>query len=1062
MIYLQKQFIAPRIIICAVSIVSILSLDAQADDKTDREEIRFFEQNVRPLLVEHCYECHSDKKQKGDLRVDSIGELLAGGESGPSVEPHKPDESLLIEAVRYESYEMPPSGKLPDEKIAILEQWIKMGAPWPGQAHVAASRSENGKITDEDREFWSFQPLKDPEPPHLDNDHWSRNDIDRFVFRKLSDNEIAPAKEASKEKLVRRLYFDLIGLPPSPEQIDEFLSSESPTAYEELVDTLLASPRHGEHMARFWLDLVRYAESDGFRKDDYRPDAWRYRDYVIKSFNDDKPFDQFTREQIAGDEISPHDPEALTATGFLRHGIYEYNQRDAETQWQDMLNDITDTVSDTFLGMGMGCARCHDHKFDPILQKDYFRLQAFFANIAMPYDSPLVTHAQAVAFEKQQSIWEEAAHEIIARIHELEQPKLDSIERSLVKMFPEEIQEMYDKPDSEKTSYEKQISHLVYLQVIDKQKTVATKFKGVEKKEYESLKKELKKFDHLKPKLLPTGLAVTDYGSQAPPIFIPSKERLGEIAPGFMTIFDPKVALIEPMPANVDSTGRRTTLANWLTTERHPLTTRVIVNRIWKEHFGAGIVDSPSDFGHLGEEPTHPELLDWLAVRFVENDWSLKWLHREIVLSATYRQASLSESPQAEVLDPTNRLLWRSNVRRLTAEEIRDAQLAATGKLDLKMGGPGSTASSSKRRSIYTKFMRNSRDAFLDAFDLPDRMTSSPTRNVTTSPSQSLLLINGKWTLQRAEEMAKHVQGDGSASLESQLREATLIAWGHPPGEDALARMVEYIGKTEKIQEEDPDKISPKIGTQVLEVSDDPKSPPVQTLDNSNLPKNQFTIQATVFLRSLYPDATVRTIASHWDSSTTHPGWGLGVTSTKSAYKPRHLIMQFVGRDASGARKYEVVPSTIHLELNHPYTVTVSVDLAKPDKSGVLFVVKDLLSGEVQTSNIAHQVVASEEQDYPFMLGGRTNQKRHRWDGWLDEVQLLNVALTKEEILNQEFKPSNDSIVGNWNFDSQELPISDTIHQRALVVQGVKQSIPQSLVDICHILLNSNEFIYID
>ncbi|MDB4802763.1 DUF1549 domain-containing protein, partial [bacterium] len=544
---LQKPFIALRSAVCIALLLSFSSQGLHADDKTDREVIRFFEQNVRPLLVEHCYECHSDKKQKGDLRVDSIGELLAGGESGPSIEINKPDESLLIEAVRYESYEMPPGGKLPEEKIAILEQWIKMGAPWPGQEQVVASRSENGKITDEDREFWSFQPLKDPEPPRLDNDHWSRNEIDRFVLRKLSDNHLAPAKEASQEKLVRRLYFDLIGLPPSPEQIDEFLSNESSTAYEELVDTLLASPRHGEHMARFWLDLVRYAESDGFRKDDYRPDAWRYRDYVIQSFNEDKPFDQFTREQIAGDEISPDDPDALAATGFLRHGIYEYNQRDAETQWQDMLNDITDTVSDTFLGMGMGCARCHDHKFDPILQKDYFRLQAFFANIAMPYDSPLATHAQAVEFEKQQSKWEEATHDIIAKIYDLEQPKLDSMENEMVVMFPEEIQEMYKKPDSEKTSYEKQISHLVYLQVVDKQKTVATKFKGEEKKEYEALKTELKKFDHLKPELLPTGLAVTDYGTQAPPIFIPSKERLGEIAPGFLTIFDPKVAHIEPM-----------------------------------------------------------------------------------------------------------------------------------------------------------------------------------------------------------------------------------------------------------------------------------------------------------------------------------------------------------------------------------------------------------------------------------------------------------------------------------------------------------------------------------
>lgn len=1031
-------------------------------DQAERDGHRFFEQHVRPLLVQHCYECHGEEKQKGDLRVDSIGQLLAGGESGPAIEPHKPAESLLVEAVKYESYEMPPSGKLPDEKIAILEKWIKMGAPWPGQEQVAASRSVGDKITQEDRQFWSFQPLQDPEPPYLDNDQWSRNNIDRFIFRKLSDNQIAPTDEASAEDLVRRLYFDLIGLPPTPEQVDAFLADSSDAAYEKLVDELLASPRHGEHWARFWLDLVRYAESDGFRKDDYRPDAWRYRDYVINSFNEDKPFNEFAREQIAGDEIAPNNPDALVATGFLRHGIYEYNQRDARTQWQDMLNDITDTVGDTFLGMGMGCARCHDHKFDPILQKDYFRLQAFFANIAMPYDAAVATDQQHDEFQQAQAKWEAATKEIREKIDALEKPKLESMRHAMVMMFPEDIQEMVAKPDHEQTSYEKQLSHLVELQVIDKQKTVATKFKGEEKKEYEALKAELKKFDHLKPKSLPTGLTVTDYGDQAPPVFIPSKERLGEIAPGFLTIFDPKVAHIEPMPAEVESTGRRTTLANWLTEDKHPLTTRVIVNRIWKEHFGAGIVNSPSDFGHLGEEPTHPELLDWLATRFVENGWSLKRLHRQIVLSATYRQSSLRDDPQAKLIDPQNRLLWKANVRRLTAEQLRDAQLAATGNLSLKAGGPGETAKTSRRRSIYTKFMRNSRDEVLDAFDLPDRMTSSPTRNVTTSPSQSLLLINGEWTLKRAEEMAKHVRGDGSASLESQVREAALIAWGHAPSETALTKMVQYIDEVNSHHNKPTDQVLPKVDTQVLEVSDDAKTPPVQTIDAEGLPDNQFTIQATIFLKSLYPDATVRTIASHWDSSTTHPGWALGVTSTKSGYKPRHLILQFVGKDAGGTRKYEVVPSTIHLELNHPYTVTASVDLTKPDESGVLFVVKDLLTNEITKTSIPHKVVASEQPDWPFMIGGRTNQKRHKWHGWIDEVKLFNTTLSVEQITSNELPTDKKLIVGNWNFDSPEIPIQDTTHTRQLVAQGEKQTLSPGLIDICHILLNSNEFIYVD
>ncbi len=1036
--------------------------DTKRTTEQERVQNRFFEQHVRPLLVENCFECHGKSKQKGDLRLDSISEILAGGESGPSIVPKKADESLLIEAIRYESYEMPPGGKMSEEKIAILEKWIEMGAPWPGQDRHAAVKNSADKITDEDRQFWSFQPLTNPEPPRMDNDQWSQNDIDRFVFRKLSDNNLSPSPEASQRVLLRRLYFDLIGLPPTPAQIDEYLADSKPDAYERLVDRLLKSPRHGEHWARFWLDLVRYAESDGFRKDDYRPAAWRYRDYVIRSFNDDKPFNEFTREQIAGDEIAPHDPDALAATGFLRHGIYEYNQRDARTQWQDMLNDITDTVADTFLGMGMGCARCHDHKFDPILQKDYFRLQAFFSNIAMPYDAPLATPDEKLQHEMLLNKWEAATAEIRQRLKKLEQPKLDELEQSMLVMFPEDIQAMVTKPEHERTSYENQMYHLVHLQVIDKYKTLATKFKGEEKKTWEALKKELAEFDHLKPKPLATGLTVTDFGTIAPPVFIPTKERLGEIAPGFLTIFDPKVAHIEPMAEAVNSTGRRTTLANWLTEETHPLTTRVIVNRIWKEHFGAGIVDSPSDFGHLGENPSHSELLDWMASQFVKNNWSLKWLHREIVLSATYRQSSLRTDPQAEKFDPTNRLLWKSNVRRLAAEEIRDAQLLVTGTLNVSSDGEGSSAETSKRRSIYTKVLRNKRDPFLAAFDFPDRMSSSPTRNVTTSPSQSLLLINGKQTLLRAKELAKRIDKDSAASSESKLREVFLMTLGRAPSEDELSRLTRYIDQVGKLKDANADKVQPKIETQVLEVSDSQDAPPVQTANNDGLPSNQFTVQATVFLRSLYPDATVRTIASHWDSNTSHPGWALGVTSTKSAYKPRNLILQFVGKNSKGERKYEVVPSAIHLELNRPYTVTTAVDLTVPSAEGVLFVVKDLTTNEIQTATVAHQVIESEEVPEPFIVGGRSKQKRHRWDGWIDQVLLQNITLTKSQILDSTFTAPVENIVGSWDFDSSEIPIRDAQNGRTLVVQGTSNDPPAVLVDICHILLNSNEFMYID
>lgn len=1043
-------------------VLTVGSTDVSAsENETARAQQKFFEQHVRPMLIKHCYECHSEDKQKGALRVDAIGHLLAGGESGPAIVPGKPAESLLIEAVRYESYEMPPSGQLDDEKVRILEKWIEMGAPWPGQEAVATHKNAGEKITDEDRQFWSFQPLKNPQPPEVDPS-WPHNEIDRFILRKLAANGLSPAAEADQLTLIRRLSFDLTGLPPTREQIDAFLADDSADAYEHLVDELLESPRYGEHWARFWLDLVRYAESDGFRKDDYRPDAWRYRDYVINSFNNDQPFDEFTREQIAGDEIDPTNPEALAATGFLRHGIYEYNQRDALTQWQDMLNDITDTVGDTFLGMGMGCARCHDHKFDPILQKDYYRLQAFFANLAMPYESPLATPAEIAAYQEQLAKWEAATADIRLKLNEMEQPKLEQFEHEMVMMFPEDVQEMWAKSDEQRTSYEKQICHLVELQVIDKQKTLANAFKGEEKKAWEALKKELAAFEDLKPKPLPTGLIVTDYGTDAPPTFIPSKERLGEIAPGFLTIFDPRVAHIEPMDDPIESTGRRTTLANWLTQDDHPLTTRVIVNRIWKEHFGAGIVDSPSDFGHLGESPSHPELLDWLAVNFVRNNWSLKWLHRNIVMSATYRQTSLRVDPQAQRLDPANRLLWRSNVRRLHAEEIRDAQLAVAGKLEHKVGGPGQTAASSKRRSIYTKVMRNSPDPLLAAFDFPDRMTSSPSRNVTTSPSQSLLLINGEWTLNRAREMAEQLENSGEQSLESKIRLAFEIALGRSPQETELQRLIEHAERVRSLEPPPANSSQPHVTTQVLEVHDSEVAPPVQLVEGSTLPTNQWTVQSTVLLKSLYPDATVRTIASHWDSHTSHPGWALGVTSTKSAYQPRNLILQFVGKNAAGERKYEVVPSNIHLKLNRPYQVTASVDLSDPTADGVLFVVKDLMTNKVRSAHVAHNVTQSEETSVPFVIGGRSQQQRHRWDGWIDEFRLLNSAISLEDIENDSWTPDPAAIVGSWTFDDRKHPARDTTHGLELVVQGQSNEPAPELVDLCHVLLNSNEFIYID
>ena len=391
------------------------------------EQLQFFETKVRPILAQNCHKCHGADKQKGDLRLDVHDMALAGGESGPAVVPGKPEESLLVEAINYGSFEMPPDGKLNAEQIETLTHWVKIGAPWPDEHSGTgpALRQGRDKITDADRQYWAFQPVRHFEPPMIQGDAWSHSPIDRFLLATMKAEGVRPAPPADRQTLIRRASFDLLGLPPTPDQVEAFLADERPDAYERLIDRLLASPQYGERWARHWLDLVRYADSDGYKQDDFRPNAWRYRDYVIRTLNADKSYARFVQEQIAGDEIAPHDPEALIATGYQRLGIYEYNQRDVETQWRVLLNDVTDVTADVFLGMGLSCARCHDHKFDPILQKDYFRLQAFFTPVRLLDETPVATAEQMADYQAKLAEWEAKTADIRRELAEIEQPSYD-------------------------------------------------------------------------------------------------------------------------------------------------------------------------------------------------------------------------------------------------------------------------------------------------------------------------------------------------------------------------------------------------------------------------------------------------------------------------------------------------------------------------------------------------------------------------------------------------------------------------------------------------------------
>lgn len=782
-----------------IFLISLLTLvsscEPLAAQAKQAQQVKFFETKIRPLLARHCYECHGNKKQKNGLRVDSLASLLKGGESGAAVIPGNPVDSLLIAAVNYDGFEMPPKGRLQQEEIEDLTTWIRAGAVWP-DVEVSASTNRILKFTQEEKDFWAFQPLNSPEIPVSDS-IWSTNNIDRFVEDKLKEYELTPAPIAEPDKLLRRIYFDITGLAPPPEVVTAFLEDPSEPHYHSLVDSLLDSPQYGERWARFWLDLVRYAESDGYNSDGYRSTAWHYRDYVIKAFQHDKPYDQFMKEQIAGDELDGTNLDSQIATGYLRHWIYEYNQRDAKSQWAIILNDITDVTGDTFLGMGMSCARCHDHKFDPILQDDYFRLQAFFAPL-LPINRIMNAPPDEIKqYQDKLKLWEEATYEIRQQIDEMQVAKKKSSRKEQYSKFPLDVRPFLFKPANERSPYEQQLAYLADLQVDDLIAKINWDdyFKKEEKAKWDDLSYKLKQFDNLKPAALEVLPTVTDVSSTPPDTYVQDSSQ--KVQPGILSILDPEDAEIAKTEKQL-TTGRRSALANWLAGKDNPLTSRVMVNRIWQHYFGRGIVTTPSDFGVLGARPTHPKLLDYLATEFTANGWSLKHIHRLILHSSTYRQSSINPiAEKARALDSDNSLLWRANVRRLDAEQIRDSLLAASEELDRSSFGPP-VDKSKPRRSIYLKVIRNQPNELLMAFDGTDNILSTPERMTTTTPNQALLVFNNTWVLARAKKLATNSapKETSTESIESAVTKIYYRLFSRPPRDIELSTAHDFLIQT--------------------------------------------------------------------------------------------------------------------------------------------------------------------------------------------------------------------------------------------------------------------------
>ncbi len=962
----------------------------------------------------------------------------------------------------------------------------------PGATPVANSSAK--AFTEEDRQWWAIQPVAEPEIPELDSNDWVRNPIDAFVLRSLIEAGLEPAPEADAHEIARRLYFDLHGIPPTADQVDRFVSDadvDFEAAYESLIDELLASPRYGERWAQHWLDVARYAETDGYRADDFRPAAYRYRDYVINSFNSDKPFDQFAREQLAGDEIDSDDPDTVIGTAFLRHGVYEWNQRDARMHWELIINEMTNVTGEVFLGLSMGCAQCHDHKFDPILQKDYYSLQAFLSTTYWPTDRLLAKPEEIAAYKAALAEWKRDSAPVREAFDALTKEPREGKFEYTVGQFPPDIQEMYHKAPEDRTPYESQMAELVQRQVDTQLGRVKYDTWLNEKPElrerYDELRRQLSDVEKSKPKPPISAFIATDISNTPTPSILKTRRETLSVEPAFLELLGLEAPKIKP---RAETTGRRAALAEWIARPDNPLATRVAANRIWHAHFGRGIVATPNDFGQLGEDPSHPELLDWLTLRFLENGWRFKEMHRLILQSATYRQTARREPTTLESnTDPLNRLLWRYPPRRLTAEEARDAMLVASGEIDHRIGGPSEDGDAAVR-SIYVKKRRNRPEPFLHSFDSPMGFDSAPERLETTTPTQSLLLVNSEWPLQRAAAFAERILGDDHSIDAGDVEWAFQTAYGRPPTPEESQLALEFIDiqssrAKRELTESQPNRgystsplssISERfavakneihLGNVALSLAPDSEYQSVALEPIADL-GDSFTVEAVVVLDALHKDASVNTILSHWDGDYQKGGWTMGVTSERSKYEPRNFIVQLIGENGAGNTDYEVVASGLRVPLGKPVylaaTITANQNFDESGGGTVEFFMKELDDpyASAQTISVSHSIARGiQHSDTRFTLGGRDGP-RHKWNGQIARFALSDHPLTEEElILNRE---SNKRSRLDWIFNGDDtaaaLPKGAT-WMRPRDWDPQNDPLYGAVADFAHALLTSNPFLYL-
>jgi cytochrome c553 len=764
-----------------------------AEAAPNAEDLAFFETSVRPVLVEHCGKCHGATKQWASLRLDSRDAFLKGGDSGPAIVPGQPDESLLIQAVRQtdENLKMPPEGRLTDRQIADLVRWVERGAAFP-QTAATAGRTR-------DPNHWAFQPRAAVVPPNVTHAEQVRTPVDRFLLQRLEAEGLALASETDRATLLRRVSFDLTGLPPTPGEIAAFLADERPDAYDRVVDRLLASPAYGERWGRHWLDVARYADSNGLDENVCHGNAWRYRDWVVSAVNADLPFDEFLVQQLAGDLLMTSSEgqrqSYLTATGFLTIGPKVLAEVDEAKMRMDIVDEQIEAVGRAFLGLTLGCARCHDHKFDPIQTSEYYALAGVFKStktmdqytkVAKWHENPLpgdearqVESAFGEQLRGRRQALRQAVDQANAAAREALRAEQAAGAAGGAATPPEPTAEQLEAKYPEET-------------------------KGALKKQRE----ELAAFEKAGPEV-PTAMGVTEDAVIDVAVHLRGNPlKLGEV----VTRSVPAVFRGAVPPQFFSHESGRRQLAQWLTDPRHPLTSRVIVNRVWRWHFGRGLVRSTDNFGLLGELPSHPELLDWLANWFVAEGWSLKELHRLLVTSAVYRQSSTA-SPEGLEKDPENRLYGRADVRRLEAESVRDALLAAGDQLEQQLGGSllkvknrayffdhtskDLTDYTSDRRSLYLPVVRNNVYDLFQLLDYPDAAVPSGDRATTTVAPQALLMLNSDFVMQSADRLAARLlAGEGSDA--DRIAALWLRAYGRSPTAGEVSESLQYLGELER------------------------------------------------------------------------------------------------------------------------------------------------------------------------------------------------------------------------------------------------------------------------